>query len=337
MHPGFFPACVYLVSCWYVRYEVQKRMAAFYLISVFVGGFSAILAYGLMQMEGLANIRGWSWIFIIEGVITCLIGILAYFLVIDFPDKLIENSQRESFLNAAEVEIIKARIDRDRDDSLADPLTWKKTGTILCDLKLWAFALLFMCSTMPSYALGYFMPIILKGMGFTAENAQLLTAPPYVFACIVGFGFAVLSDRVRMRGPIIVVQAVICIIGLVLVGYTNGTGPRYFGTFLGLAGAQGNVPAVLSYQSNNIRMNSKRAVASALQVGFGAFGGIFASTIFRAADAPKYRPGILATIMCQLLTIILVCVLTVHFRSENKKQKEEGKELEGHANFTYTV
>lgn len=48
----------------YVRYEVQKRLAAFYLISVLVGGFSNILAYGLMQMEGVGGQRGWQWIFV---------------------------------------------------------------------------------------------------------------------------------------------------------------------------------------------------------------------------------------------------------------------------------
>ena len=48
----------------YVRYEVQKRLAAFYLVSVFVGGFSNILAYGLMQMEGVGGLRGWQWIFV---------------------------------------------------------------------------------------------------------------------------------------------------------------------------------------------------------------------------------------------------------------------------------
>ena len=41
-----------------------SRLAAFYLISALVGGFSAILAYGLMQMEGLSGVRGWQWIFV---------------------------------------------------------------------------------------------------------------------------------------------------------------------------------------------------------------------------------------------------------------------------------
>jgi len=99
---GFFPGCVYLVSCWYVRYEVQKRLAAFYLTSALIGGFSNILAYGLMQMEGLSGIRGWQWIFIIEGLLTITIAIGAWFIIIDFPDK----AERKGFLNHLEAAFI---------------------------------------------------------------------------------------------------------------------------------------------------------------------------------------------------------------------------------------
>lgn len=40
------------------------RLAWFYLISAMVGGFSSILAFGLIQMEGLSGVRGWQWIFV---------------------------------------------------------------------------------------------------------------------------------------------------------------------------------------------------------------------------------------------------------------------------------
>ncbi|TGZ81514.1 MFS general substrate transporter [Ascodesmis nigricans] len=332
---GFFPACVYLVSCWYVRFEVQKRMAAFYLVSVFVGGFSAILAYGLMQMEGRHGIRGWRWIFIVEGAITLGLGILAYFVIIDFPDKVLEK-KNGGFLTERDVEIIKSRIDRDRDDSVADALTWAKVGKHLCDIKIWGFSFMFLGSTVPAYAFSYFLPIILSGMGYTDAMSQILTAPPFIFATIFGMALAVVADKIRMRGPIIAFQAVVCIIGLAIVAYAENDGARYFGTFLGVAGAQGNVPAVLSYQSNNIRMNSKRSVGSALQVGFGAIGGIMASTVFRNEDKPKYINGLWTAMGCQFMILAITAATTVYFRIANKKQALGQKILENHEAFTYT-
>ena len=67
-HPLNLPlGCVYLISTWYVRYDLQKRYSIFYLIGCLASACSGILAYGLMQMAGTAGLNGWSWIFIIEG------------------------------------------------------------------------------------------------------------------------------------------------------------------------------------------------------------------------------------------------------------------------------
>jgi MFS family permease len=55
----FFPSAIFLVSMWYIRREVAKRNAFFYLVGNSVGGFGGVLAYGLMQMEGVQGHAGW--------------------------------------------------------------------------------------------------------------------------------------------------------------------------------------------------------------------------------------------------------------------------------------
>lgn len=66
LEAGFYPGCVYLLSTWYPRYDLQKRNAVFYLIGSMASAFAGILAYGLMQLNGRANLEGWSWIFIVS-------------------------------------------------------------------------------------------------------------------------------------------------------------------------------------------------------------------------------------------------------------------------------
>lgn len=61
MQSGFFPAAVYLLTIWYKRYEVQKRMAVFYTAASLSGAFSGLLAYGIEQMDGVSGLGGWQW------------------------------------------------------------------------------------------------------------------------------------------------------------------------------------------------------------------------------------------------------------------------------------
>lgn len=127
------------------------RLAWFYLISVLVGGFSNLLAYGLIQMDGLQGLGGWQWIFIIEGLITQLVAIGAWFLIVDFPDK----AHQKGLLTEREAAFVAQRIDVDRGDAVADPLTMERLKFHLKDFKLWMFAFMFMSTTMPAYALAY--------------------------------------------------------------------------------------------------------------------------------------------------------------------------------------
>jgi len=73
-----------------------------------------------------------------------------------------------------------AKVNADRGDAVLEPFTLKRWLGGAADLKVWAFALLFGCSTTTSYALAYFLPLILVSrMGFSVATAQCLTAPPY--------------------------------------------------------------------------------------------------------------------------------------------------------------
>ena len=49
---GFFPAATYLLTIWYKRYEVQRRMAVFYAAATLAGAFSGLLAFGIEHMRG---------------------------------------------------------------------------------------------------------------------------------------------------------------------------------------------------------------------------------------------------------------------------------------------
>ncbi|GIZ41949.1 hypothetical protein CKM354_000523200 [Cercospora kikuchii] len=333
---GFFPACVYLLSTWYVRYEMGKRYSFFYLIGMFASAASGILAYGLMQMAGLADLNGWRWIFIMEGILTVIIAVVGWFFLVPFPDDHPEKSW--NFLNEREVAWVIARVEADRADTVTEPFNLVKFLKPASDPKVWGFAMIFCCLTTITYALAYFLPIILRnGMGFSVGEAQCLVTPPYAFAGIVMLICGWAGDKYKMRGPILCANAVLCIIGLALIGWTKVLGVRYFGVFLTCAGANANIPICMSYQGNNIRGQWKRAFCSATLVGFGGIGGIAGSLVFRTQDAPAYLPGLWACMTACLIIIVTVGLLDTWFIAQNKKADRGEVILEGESTFRYTI
>lgn len=166
-------------------------------------------------------------------------------------------------------------------------------------------------------------------MGFSVGEAQCLVTPPYAFAGIVMLICGWAGDKYKMRGPILCANAVLCIIGLALIGWTKVLGVRYFGVFLTCAGANANIPICMSYQGNNIRGQWKRAFCSATLVGFGGIGGIAGSLVFRTQDAPAYLPGLWACMTACLIIIVTVGLLDTWFVFQNKKADRGEVILEG--------
>lgn len=74
-------------------------------------------------------------------------------------------------------------------------------------------------------------------------------------------------------------------------------------------------------------------------ISFGGVGGIFATTIFRQEDFPRYLPGIYATIACQVLLLLLLAITTIHLSRQNEKARQGVLivPLEGQAGFLYTL
>ncbi|KAF8653320.1 hypothetical protein AX16_004020 [Volvariella volvacea WC 439] len=327
---GFFPAMVLIITTWYRRHEVQKRLAAFYVLSIVAGGSSAFLGYCVSLLAGTAGIAGWAWIFVIEGIVTVVFGVFSWFYIPEFPDQ-------NNFLSLQQTQFVLQRIEEDRGDSLPDYLTIEKVLRHLRDWKLWAYAIMYLCATMPAYAIGFFITLILRGMGWGVTESLLLSTPPYIVAAISVVFFSWLSDKHRLRGPFIAFQVVITLIGLILIGYTRNSGWRYAGIFLSNAGSAGEVAGILAYSSNNIISQSKRTVTTAMVVSFGGVGGILATTVFRQVDFPNYLPGILATIACQVILLGLLIVTTCYFWNQNQRVKAGTIILEERPGFLYTL
>lgn len=100
-------------------------------------------------------------------------------------------------------------------------------------------------------SLPVFLPTILNQMGFTAINAQGLSAPPYFFSFLVTIGSTWVADRIQQRGYMIVVLSCIGGIGYILLATCKSVGLRYFGTFLSAGGVFPCIANILPWVLSN--------------------------------------------------------------------------------------
>lgn len=142
---GFFPAATFLITEWYLRFEVQTRLAIFYTAASMAGAFSGLLAFAIQKMDGIAGLAGWRWIFILEGAATVFIGFTVLWLLPDSPE-------RASWLTPEEKKFLRARLEKDsgtkagRVETL-DHFKLKYLTAALTDWKIWFTVLIFWGNT----------------------------------------------------------------------------------------------------------------------------------------------------------------------------------------------
>lgn len=82
---GLFPGVSYFITMWYRRHECGFRIALFFSAATAAGAFGGLLARGIAEMDGVGNRAGWSWIFILEGLLTLIVSGFSSSFVHDYP------------------------------------------------------------------------------------------------------------------------------------------------------------------------------------------------------------------------------------------------------------
>lgn len=331
---GIYPGLTYLISTWYLRSEQQTRFAFLQSGQVIILATGSIVNFGLNQLSGKGGLAGWRWMFLVQGLITIILGFATYFWIVDFP----ENAQNSLwFLTDDEQKLAVSRIQKDRNDVQADPFAWSKVLQHADDPKVYGFAGMFFLLNLVSTSLSYFLPIILQsGMGFSENESILLSSPPYYYAVIPVIASSIISDRYKMRGPVIIFNSICLIMGFCMLGFTDQVTVRYIGTYLATGAYVSNWAALSAYYANNIAGQWKRAFTAAVVTACNGAGGIAGSYIVRQGEAPRYMTAIWVSIGSHLLMIAFVVAFSAYFFAANRKQRSGKSLLERTEGFSYT-
>ncbi|KAI1762571.1 putative MFS transporter [Hypoxylon sp. FL1150] len=331
---GIYPGLTYLISTWYPRSEQQTRFAFLQTGEVVILATGGIVNFGLNQLNGKGGIAGWRYMFLVQGLISMVIGLVTYFWMVDFPE---EAHRSFWFLTPAEQELAVARINADRKDVQPDPFSWGKVFVHARDPKVYGFACMFFLLNLVSTALSYFLPIILQtGMGFDENRSILLSAPPYYYAVVPVLLSSVLGDRYRLRGPVIAFNCITLVVGFCMLGFADQVAVRYVGTFLATGAYVSNWAALSAYQANNIAGQWKRAFTAAAVTAMNGAGGIAGSFIVRSQEAPHYLTAVWISIGSHILIIGVVAAFSAYFYLANRRVAAGKTVIEGVEGFRYT-
>ncbi|CAG8953906.1 hypothetical protein HYFRA_00010867 [Hymenoscyphus fraxineus] len=309
---GLFPGVNYYLTSWYRRSECGFRMALFFSAATLAGAFGGILARGISEMHGVGGLSAWSWIFILEGLLSILVSFSAFWAIYDYPSTA-------SFLTPVEKVEVERRLAVDS-GGLADGFAYKYVFQAIKDWKIYIHMLICMAGFCPIYSFALFLPTIIKNMGYTSNEAQLMSVPPYVVACIFTIGASWFADRVKQRGVFMLAFQLIAIAGFGMLLGSLRADIQYAGTVLAAIGIYPQIPLGLAWNGNNIGGSLKRGTGIAMQVMGGNCGGIIASYVYLSRDGPRYTTGHGLLLAIIGTAFFLTAFMTVYLRLENRRR-----------------
>ncbi|KAI1459143.1 MFS general substrate transporter [Annulohypoxylon moriforme] len=329
---GLFPGCAYYLTLWYCRHEIQLRQAMFFSAASIAGAFSGLLAFAIAKMDGVGNLEGWRWIFILEGLLTIVIASIEFFVLHDFP-------VTASFLTPKEREFIMFRLKYQGQYQgtelgqirvpQAEEFDWKYVRDAFKDWQIWVNIFVYWGIVCPLYGISLFLPTIIKNLGYSASTAQLMTVPIYVVSAILSVTFAFLSDQAGKRSPFIISFLLMMIVGFSMC--ISSTNPRvvYAGVFVASCAIYSAFPGLLAWLSNNLAGSCKRSAGIAIQIGIGNFAGAMASNFYRQKDSPRYILGHGLELGFISVGIIAALILVYGYTTINKARDEAIRQGEG--------
>ncbi|ETI24905.1 hypothetical protein G647_04275 [Cladophialophora carrionii CBS 160.54] len=321
---GFlFPSSVLLMANWYKREELGQRISYLYIAAALSSAFGGLIAFAILYMDGTAGKQGWQWLYIIEGIITIVIGVICFWLI---P----KDYQTAYFLNAEDRVIMKRRAELTESyNGGQGHYTRKDFMLAVTDVKTWLHGGIQFVVMTVVYGFGVFLPIIIKtGFNYSTKQAQYLAIPVFLWGAIVYAIGGFLSDKYQKRFLLVVAAAPFGMVGYsILLAYDHvSVGVQYFATFListciFLCGG-GN----MAWLSCNSAPDGKRAASVGITLTLTNIGGIVSGQIYIVKQAPQYRLGHAWCLGCLVLAWIGWCALRYIYNvREHEKDKAIGE------------
>lgn len=169
---GLYPALIFYLTLWFPVQERGRAMGVLTLGSAFGNGLSAIISGSLLEMNGVMNITGWQWVFIVTGLMPLITTVL---MLMYLPSKVSE----AKFLNAEEKQCVSELVETQ--GATGHGSIW----SVLLQGRVWVFGALYGVLLGSVYGVNYWMPTVLKEFGISSSLNGLMIGIPWAIDAVL--------------------------------------------------------------------------------------------------------------------------------------------------------
>lgn len=268
---GFFPGMVLYLTYW-VPSRYRARINALFMmaapISIAVG---APISQMILKMDGLGGVKGWHWLFILEGIPAVILGLLALKFLTDRPEKA-------SWLKPEERAWLEEEMARERAAKALPPghSEWKALG----DPKLLLLCAIYFLQALVTYGIFLWLPAMMeKVTGLKGLKLGLVSAIPFIAAIAGMILIGMHSDRKGERKLHVAFCAGLAAVGIVLAVVFRNNGPLFVAAFAICQVGQRSVMSVFWSIPPIFLAGSAAAAGIALINSIGNLGGYFGADL----------------------------------------------------------
>jgi MFS family permease len=201
---GFYPGVLLYLTQWFPSYKRSKIMASFLIglpLASMLG--SPVSGWILQFSAGLGGLKGWQWLFVLEAIPSVALGVIVLLYLPNTVEKAKWLSDDEK---RALTQALRADTHGHTKHSMADAF---RSG------RVWLLGLIDMCLMMAIYAIGFWLPTIIRESGVQSPGEiGLLSAIPSAAAIVAMYLVGLRSDAMRERRWHIIVPMLVSAIGL---------------------------------------------------------------------------------------------------------------------------
>jgi MFS transporter, ACS family, tartrate transporter len=205
---GFFPGIILYLTWWFPERERARTLAPFLtaISAAYVAG--GPVSGGLLELDGLAGLDGWQWLFLVEGLPAIALGVVTLRFLDDRPADA-------EWLQADERRFLEGKVARER--ALREATGNHRLGDALRSGQVWLLGLIYFILLATGFGLTFFVPDLVQDRtGYSDFEVGVLAAIPYGIATATMLLIARRADRAPSRRPYLTVLALVGAAGAAL-------------------------------------------------------------------------------------------------------------------------